>query len=49
MGGPYYYPFSTVYLATHISRLSRGLVVIGLAAICWVLVIGIAALIVNLF
>ena len=34
----YYYPYSTTYLRTHMSRLSRGFVVVGLAAICWVII-----------
>lgn len=35
----YYYPYSTTYLRTHMSRISRGFVVVGLAALCWVVVI----------
>lgn len=33
MTGLYYYPYSRVYLRTHVARISRGFVVVGLAAL----------------
>ena len=35
----FYYPYSTTYLRTNMERLSRGIVVTGLAIIAWVLVL----------
>lgn len=35
---PAHYPYSTTYLATHMERMSRGIVVGGLAIICWLII-----------
>jgi hypothetical protein len=42
MDMPAYYPYSRTYLREHMSRISRGIVVVGLGAIAWLLVIFVA-------
>lgn len=49
MTTPLHYEYSTTYLATHMSRLSRGFVILGLAAIAWVVAIGLISLVINAF
>lgn len=49
MTTPLHYEYSDVYLAEHMSRISRGLVVGGLALVAWAIVICAAAFVINLF
>lgn len=44
-----HYKYSDVYLREHMSRICRGFVVVGLAAIAWAIIVGAAAFIINLF